>query len=240
MKKNRLITPFTLSISILAIPLLVAFWKASTSLQINPNSNAKVIQDVKKPRMPLAYYNAPQTQNHLDPSLRRKRNNRFDNSSSFRFEERRGGAISVNKHWWIGLSALPINQSDAVILGTVTDAKGYLSNDKTGAYSEFQIKIENIVKKDEHIPDDLATVDREGATVVLPDGYSIDSSVAGQNMPQVGHRYVLFLKYDIEAEIYSILTGYELSNGKVTPLDTIEIFQVYKGYDEDTFLKLLQ
>ena len=37
-------------------------------------------------------------------------------------------------------------------------------------------------------------------------------------MPQKGERYLLFLKQS-ESEDFFILTGYKLSEGKVTPLD---------------------
>ncbi len=52
-------------------------------------------------------------------------------------------------------------------------------------------------------------------------------------MPQVGLRYVLFLTND------QILTGYELREGKVYPLDDLPNLHTYENADETTFLTQL-
>ena len=61
-------------------------------------------------------------------------------------------------------------------------------------------------------------------------------------MPTKNHNYVLFLKREEEGD-FTILTGYELANNLVTPLDGDETglaFSYYKNVDQAQFLKDLQ
>ena len=59
-------------------------------------------------------------------------------------------------------------------------------------------------------------------------------------MPQIGHRYVLFLKFDKQVEDYVLVTAYELYQGRVFPLDEVGNFVAYKGSDEGTFLSAVR
>jgi hypothetical protein len=43
--------------------------------------------------------------------------------------------------------ALPTHISNAVVIGEVTDAKAYLSEDRTSVYSEFTIRVGEVLKK---------------------------------------------------------------------------------------------
>ncbi len=54
--------------------------------------------------------------------------------------------ILTISHWWVGLSALPVETTDAIVIGTVTNKAAYLADDKTNIYSEYEIKIEKILK----------------------------------------------------------------------------------------------
>ncbi len=63
-------------------------------------------------------------------------------------------------------------------------------------------------------------------------------------MPRVGGRYVLFLTHDFElkgdmGKDFYILTGYELKDGRVFPLDNVGTnhpMTIYKDASESTFL----
>ena len=70
-------------------------------------------------------------------------------------------------------------------------------------------------------------------------------------LPRVGRRYVLFLKRVNDAQDLSILTGYELRQGRVMPLDGVmNLFSPATGQvtrkapfenaDEATFLDLVR
>jgi hypothetical protein len=62
-------------------------------------------------------------------------------------------------------------------------------------------------------------------------------------MPQVGRRYVLFLKAHSDAEDFSIITGYEIREGHVFPLDVwpgSDPFAAYEGVEAANFIARIQ
>jgi len=125
-------------------------------------------------------------------------------------------------HWDVELSALPVSKSDAVVIGRVLDAQAYLSNDKTGIYSEFTVSLEQVLKNDRFAsltPNDLIVVERKGGKVRYPSGHITIYQMNGQGMPSIGGRYVLFLTHDAPEQDFFILTGYELKAGCVALLD---------------------
>lgn len=118
---------------------------------------------------------------------------------------------------------LPTYNSDVVVLGYVTEASAYLSEDKTSVYSEFQLQISQVFKSPASAFDPTATIAvlRPGGGVRFPSGAVRYFLVAGRGLPRAGKRYLLFLKYDDLAQSFYIVTGYELREGKVFPLDSI-------------------
>ncbi|HVF51036.1 MAG TPA: hypothetical protein VNA19_13160 [Pyrinomonadaceae bacterium] len=121
-------------------------------------------------------------------------------------------------------TALPTHISDTVVIGAVTDANAYLSEDKTDVYSEFAVQVEEVLKssKDAKVATgtEMAAL-RPGGGVRFPSGKVRKFLIDGRSLPRVGGRYALFLKYDDAAQAFYIVTGYELRNGKVFPLDGI-------------------
>lgn len=233
--------------AILAVILAIAATILSLSLEKSLRASASKKQEKaeqRQERMPTALFNAPEPEDIKALSLRRARNSRYDNSSSISFDKLRPDTTEkfVYSHWWINLPGLPTFESDAVILGEVKDAKGYLSNDKTGAYTELGVNVIKIYKDDKRISAGSLVAERRGASVQLPDGRIIRYIVEGQGIPEAGKHYVLFLKYNYQGESYSILTGYTMNQGKVEPLDhaPVERFSAFKGMDEDLFIKALR
>jgi hypothetical protein len=120
------------------------------------------------------------------------------------------------------VSALPVTQSDVILVGEVTDAKAYLSNDRVGIYSEFAIRADEVLKNGSPLlitPTGSVVLEREGGRVRFPSGSVQRYAIANQGMPQVGKRYLLFLKSIEDDQDFSIITGYELNTGRVSPLD---------------------
>jgi hypothetical protein len=150
-------------------------------------------------------------------------------------------------HFWVGLPALPVEQSNAVVLGEVVDAQAYLSGDRTNVYSEFTIRVEEVLKNDDRValaPNCLVATDRPGGAVRFPSGRIQRFRTHRQGLPQKGKHYVLFLKRTDQGESLTILTGYELRPGRVIPLDGEDVkdkkaelqFAKYRGLDERSFL----
>lgn len=152
-------------------------------------------------------------------------------------------------HWWVGLPALPVAQSDAVVMGEITDTAAHLSENRKEIYSEFLVDVTEIFKDagGSVRVDDTISAHRAGGSVRFTSGRVNKYRISKQGMPQRGEDYVLFLK-QIEGNDYLILTGYKLSNGKVTPLDgegnpdpRADLpFAKYRGGDKTVFLQDLQ
>ena len=139
-----------------------------------------------------------------------------------RIEELRAGVEPLPFSWniWGRVPALPVEQSNAVVLGKVTDRRAVLLEDKLGIYSEFSIKISEIFKDDLNVffIDQVITASRVGGAVRYPSGKIQKYTVSLLNYPQQDKVYVFFLKRD-ELGDYSILTGYEANGNVVQPLD---------------------
>lgn len=149
-------------------------------------------------------------------------------------------------HWELGLPALPVAQSDAVLIGEVINAEAYLSDDKSGVYSEFSIRADKVLMENDEakiIPGRVIVSERVGGRVRFPSGVVELSNIAGQGMPRAGRRYVLFLKRTGEEQTYRIVTGYEVWEGRILPSDkrgsTDSQFDIHKNTGQDDFLQTL-
>lgn len=145
--------------------------------------------------------------------------------------------------------ALPASQSDVIVVGQVTSAQAFLSEDKTNVYSEFTILIDEILKNNSSIgltAGNTLTAVRSGGAVRFPSGKVIQRGFGGKPFPLLNGRYVFFLNYEKEQQDYPIITAYELRGGVVFPLDGFDIdgrllepyaqYQQYKGWNEADFL----
>ena len=187
----------------------------ATSQQQERSGKKQGTQD----EMPIAVFSVSEPVDPTEQVLRKARNSRYDNSYTTRFDQARSDTVERSRisHFWINMP------------------------DKTGAYSEFTIRIEKALKDDGRLSSGVLIVEREGADVKLPDGRILRYRIADQGMPRVGSRYVLFLKYETQGNDYHILTGYRLYNGHVFPLDdAIGRFAAYKDSDEVTFMNAVE
>lgn len=239
-------TPF-LIVTLVLISLMSAPTVLYTRTQDNRNVSIpqSTESDAIKKRLPIADYFAPES---ADVGLRAKRHIRgkkYDKSSwTVDPEDPSTDTVRVD-YVDPNLPALPFGRSDVVVVAVICEAQAYLSNDKTGIYSEFTILIKEIIKNNSSTPlspDALIQIEREGGRVNFAPGRLHTYHIAGEGVPAVGSEYVLFLKdnrlgQDVQ---YHIVTGYELNAGKVVPLDSGAQFNTYKGRDEATFLSELQ
>lgn len=245
-------------------PLLVACIAASVAIAAAArfsnqdsqpaNPNRPITIGVDDEQWPVADFAAPEP---ADPEKRRKRRARgarHDNEDRVREPGDEPGVLYrtlIINHWEAGLPALPAKESDAVLIGEVAEAQAFLSNDKSGVYSEFDIRVGEVLKNDSTSPvrdGRLITVERLGGRVKFPSNRVLPVLVHGQGMPRVGRRYLFFLKrLDTEGE-YRLLTGYELRGGRVSPIDGVKPaagsspwkFDKYEGWEEAAFLKAVQ
>lgn len=157
--------------------------------------------------------------------------------------------LPILSHWWIGLPALPVEQSDIIVLGVITGREAHLSDDRTGIYSEFTVQLNEIFKDitGAFSVGGTVPVNRSGGNVRFASGKVQKYGVARQGMPRSGSQYVFFLKRTAEGDLL-IQTGYELSGGRITPLDGEDNkdprsdlpFAQYRGVDQNIFLEELR
>jgi hypothetical protein len=130
-----------------------------------------------------------------------------------------------------------------VLVGEVLDGHAFISSDKNGIYSEFNVRVEDTLKNRTSsaiVPGGLIITERDGGRVRYPSGRVMWFHIALQEMPAISRRYVFFLK-KVDESSFIIITGYELRDGLVHPLDSgASQFGLYEGANESHFLKLVR
>ena len=177
-------------------------------------------------RFPITDYYAPESSDPAIRATRQAKGRKYDDKHMAPISETTDRLFSISD-WDVGLPALPVERSAAVVIGKVISSKAHLTPGKTGIYSEFGVLVDSIVKNDPDNPikaDSKITVERNGGRVRMPSGKIVVSWVSHQNMPREGGRYLLFLPHDFQTrndsgKDFYILTGYELEGGQVRLLD---------------------
>ena len=191
-------------------------------------------------RFPIADYAAADPSDPAERLKRQTRGKKYDKShwNIYPDTQSSGAQTHALDH---NLPALPVAKSSAVIVGQITDAKAYLSNDKTGVYSVFTVQVHEVIKNPSQLSLPIGSsidVERDGGRVRFPNGRTL--IYVATDMPQVGLRYVLFLTSAQSQSDFQILTGYELREGKVYALDDLPNLRTYENADETTFLNQLR
>jgi len=230
--------------------------RSQTTLQ-----RQEIKPDLKKffEEFPVVDLNAAEPSDPDERARRRARNKRYDNTDrdadsvkAFMFQEGMGAiSLGLPSAHSPAEPALPVAQSDVIVVGDVTNARAQISNDKTNVFSEFTVLIKDVYKNNASpslTPSCAITVERYGGRVRLPSGKIIVRGFLHRSMPLPGRRYIFFLESNAEVQTYSVITGYELRQGRVTPLDgnrmigepkipQVSEYDRYEGVDEAAFLK---
>lgn len=191
---------------------------------------------------PMVDYTTSESADPQQRGKRQARSRKYDESRVLGSSEVAGAAVKSESLVLI-LPALPVAQSNVIVTGEMTTAEAYLSNDKTNVYSEFTLRVDEVLKNGSG---ELLTagssleMEREGGRVRFPSGRVFWYAIERERMPRAGRRYALFLKRDAPEQAFHLLTGYELRAGKVFPLDSHPKFDVYNEADETTFLNKLR
>jgi hypothetical protein len=210
-----------------------------TALERRQSDIEKFIRN--KSALPQVDYAAAESQMQTQSEVRKARAKRYNAGGTALANERETTTeITGEEETLVPLPALPVEQSNVVVAGTITDAKGYLSEDKSGAYSEYSVNVTEVFKGAAKLTGSQIIAERLGAKVVLPKGRTILYWDTSHGTPEIGHRYVLFLKYDPKGDDYLIITGYELINGRVRSLDRDETFTAFDDNEETAFLDLVR
>lgn len=217
------------------------------TIQTQTKNNVNSVQDINERIKNVPIVDISESENTLsqdrifnpDHKNRFKKNERYDNldlvwENPLGIETR-----SKSTHWTHNIPAIPIQQSDEIVIGTVKTGQAFLSNDKKGVYSEFSILVENILKPSATLHEgEEIKVERAGGAVRFPSGRVQRIEVhRGQEMPRLEGQYIFFLKKLDEERNYKILTAYELIENKINSLDSIKPYTDYSNKEKSFFLK---
>lgn len=230
--------------------LLICALATAVAVRTKPDESVQQFtakREEKVKTFPVVDFDQPELTNKELREKRHAKSKRYDKSSGQKIEEP-SVSLSVKRpsDWADGLSGIPTAESDTVVVAFVKDATAYLSADRTAVYSEFRLRIDDVLKAEgPHV--EIGTglvVQRFGGIVRFRSGKTIMYETAGQGMPLPGSQYVFFLKSINNNSDFRIITAYDVTNSTVTPLDGSVAdestrsypFDEYKGYAVPGFL----
>jgi hypothetical protein len=206
----------------------------TTTTSSNPNR----FQEAKQ-HFPTAEYEEPDL---ADPEKNKAKKEKQKRHNNFKLVSRNPQSWETESDFLpegnFDFPALPVNTSQLIVVGRVTEASAHLSEHKLNVYSEFPLILNSVLKtpSKEITENSLLTVERIGGYVKYPNGQKILYRISGWNMPKVGSEYLFFLncrnKFDWE-----IVTAYELTEIGVLPLDQSSQFEALRGSPSREVLK---
>jgi hypothetical protein len=222
-------------------------------------ATSPALEKAKEDFYTVADYAAPLPSEPRQRAIRLARNRRFNipkenlygaDASLFALTERRESSFGGFPSHAEPEPALPAGGGDAVVIGEVEGARAYLSEDKANVYSEFAVRINDVLKNSPASPlspGDSTAMIRFGGGVRFPSGKVIRVGFGGKPLPRRGLQYLFCLRHNEAEQDYLIVTAYELRSGRVIPLDGIDLdgslveelsaHQKYSGADEGEFLR---
>lgn len=222
--------------SVLAFFVVAGF--ATSSLNSQNTAASKGSVNAPGDRWPVVDYDPPKPADRSERDRRLKRDKRF-NKSPWEVHPSDPSQETTSFDYAGPLPPLPVARSRAVVVGVVTDARAYLSEDRSGVYSEFSVQVAEVLKNDGGLPLPAGaqiTATRLGGRVRFRSGHVHLYRVAEHSAPGVGGKYVFFLGGTDEDDNFLLLTAYELSNGKAFPLDSGPHAAKHAGSDESKLL----
>jgi hypothetical protein len=219
--------------------LLVSFRTGGQTSKIQPDIEQKR-KEFKK-QFPTARYDEPEEQDIARRARRQLAGKRYENAgglveSTLPIAEDEERVLQTDEY--LSVPAIPVKESELIVIGTVLEAAAHLSNNKKTVYSEFTVQIEEIlrdttgnIKKEGSV-----TVDREGGYVEYINGLRRLHRIAALSMPQVGGKHILFLRNRDKSPHYEIINGYELKEDGVRVLTHSPETIPYFGMDQTVLL----
>src|SRR5215213_2981048 len=241
MKKNRIIWGIVALVVLLTIAVSFGT-KSSYSQKENSNKqNNDGYGDLSK--YAVADYDAPLPVNTAERDDRIRKNNRYDKQDWVvkKPHPEDGGVGLFDEIPPVPL--IPDAESDLIIVGKVTNAAAYLSNDKTGIYSEFTVEIKQILKN--NISKDIESgktiiTDRAGGFVRYSNGQKVLYTNSTKALPYTGGNFLFFLRNDKNSPNYEIITVFELKGNKVIQLDFGRRFDEFQNFGISAFLETVR
>jgi hypothetical protein len=222
----------------------IVTWKTKVSKRSVQQSEAvakwRKEDEERKKQFPTADFDEPELTDAGKRALLKQKQKRYNKLGLVtKHPTANDGGGEFHPEGMFNFPALPVDASDAIVVGKVVDAQAHLSEDKSNVFSEFTIQVEQAFKNAAGLGSHI-TVERIGGFVRYPDGRKLHYGLTGTGMPEVGSKYILFLKAVPNETSYTILTGYQFGLKGVLPLDFAPIFEAYRGYNEAEFFAVLE
>ncbi|PYS24465.1 MAG: hypothetical protein DMF72_05195 [Acidobacteria bacterium] len=249
-KKNRIFIITVISTA-LFIGSLVALAGRSKDNQQNPRKvdDALLAKQIDDEATPVVDLQNPDTSDRVDKNSRRIKNARHDNDGDDKTHPiPNAGGFVAEPEWRSGYSDIPVRTSDLIVEAVVSQSHAFLSNDKTGIYSEFTLLVSKPAKLTTGLGvnlNDRIVGERFGGKIKYPSGQIARFRNARQGTPIIGKRYLFFLA-KLDQDTYNILTAYEIQGDTVSPLDGsrlepggrqgASIFDKHNGENLDSFM----
>lgn len=238
MKSNRFIWGLTVILVLITIAVSFAPISSYSQKETSKEQENAGFGDLSK--YPTVEYNAPEPEDAAEREERKLKNKRYDKYLLVSKEPHPETAVTIASHAEPLPSAIPFAESNLIVTGEIINSKASLSNNKSGVYSEYTVRILTILKEDNQKKwqtNELITIDRAGGVVQYPSGQKVLYMNNWQKLPEVNARYVLFLNNeDAKNPNYKLLTAYQLENKRVTALDNHPDFREFDGKSETDFI----
>ena len=255
MQKSKLIWANSLIITIIALGIAYVVSKVPDRIgsaqqqEINKELTLKKESDLKKElnNLPIVDYQLTQ----IDSSAQQRTNrqsirylrNALHDGFPVKINEEGGDEIILHTHSMEEFPPIPTLKSDLVVIGNVANAQAFLSNDKSFVYSEYNIRVKEILKNASESmlsSTEFITAERIGGAVRFPSGRIRKYKESEYGTPLSGHEYVFFLKFVDVGKTFSILTAYELIDGRAIALDHAGRFLDYKDVPDGVVLNAIK
>src|SRR5437899_804774 len=222
--------------------------RGSAVEQVPFGQSAKQIDDAA---VPVVDFENPSIVDRIDKNARKQKNARYDHGVLPGNPLPNIGEIIGEPERRAGYSDLPANKSDVIVEAVVGDSKAFLSEDKTGVYSEFTILVSKVLKAAPGFvvnPGDTIAAERFGGKVRYPSGKVIRCRIEGEGVPIVGKRYIFFLA-KADQDSYTLLTAYEMHGNKIFAVDAwrtnaggqgASLFDKHTGEEFESFMEELE
>jgi hypothetical protein len=193
-------------------------------------------------KYPVADLSAPEPSSLAERAERSLKNKRYDRHAMVLQNPGPDDTLVVISDAEPEPAAIPSETSRLVIIGSILSSNAFVSNDKSGVYSEYSLYIQSVLKNDkakERHPGETIIVDRSGGYVKYPKGQKILYINDWQDLPELNGRYLIFLDKEGSEQNpnYKIITAYQFKDNQVLPLDRTSRFAEFKGMAESTFVK---
>jgi hypothetical protein len=190
MQRHKNILPLMLVLAVTALSTLAATAMVALRGQNQPPASRHQPQkaEADDSHWPIADYDAPEPSDAKTKTVRKNGGKRYDNWNVIDGASERPGVTIMSE---IEYPALPVADSDVVLIGEVTERRAYLSNDRRGVYSEFTTRVCEVLKKDLQVPinpEDFVAVERPGGRVRYLSGRVSKVKFQGWGMPRQGQK----------------------------------------------------